>query len=78
MNFLVCSLFDLKFEGSFPRHNLLTSVMVRVRKQLVNVPSFIVRLDSSKHIDFSVKSPFGGGRPGRNKRKKLASGGNEE
>eukprot|EP01147_Barroeca_monosierra_P005276 gene5276-7053_t len=51
---------------------------IRVRKQLVNVPSFIVRLDSSKHIDFSVKSPFGGGRPGRNKRKKLASGGNEE
>ena len=40
-----------------------------VRKQLVTVPSFNVRLDSQKHIDFSLASPFGGGRPGRNKRK---------
>ena len=24
------------------------------------MPSFIVRLDSQKHIDFSLKSPFGG------------------
>merc|ERR1711948_11752 len=36
---------------------------IRVRKQVVNVPSFIVRLDSQKHIDFSLKSPFGGGSP---------------
>jgi len=36
----------------------------------VNVPSFIVRLDSQKHIDFALSSPFGGGRPGRNRRKK--------
>ena len=43
----------------------------RVRKQVVNVPSFVVRLDSQKHIDFSMKSPFGGGRPGRCKRKNL-------
>lgn len=42
---------------------------IRVRKQVVNIPSFIVRLDSQKHIDFSLKSPFGGGRPGRVKRK---------
>ncbi len=39
-------------------------------KQIVNVPSFIVRLDSQKHIDFALTSPFGGGRPGRVKRKK--------
>merc|ERR1712096_496331 len=38
---------------------------IRVRKQVVNIPSFVVRLDSQKHIDFSLKSPFGGGRPGR-------------
>ena len=44
---------------------------IRVRKQVVNVPSFIVRLDSEKHIDFSLKSPFGGGRAGRVKRKNL-------
>merc|ERR1711913_79 len=48
---------------------------IRVRKQVVNVPSFIVRLDSQKHIDFSLKSPFGGGRPGRVKRKNAKKGG---
>merc|ERR1712183_686903 len=47
---------------------------IRVRKQLVNIPSFIVRLDSQKHIDFSLKSPFGGGRPGRVKRKNAKKG----
>lgn len=49
----------------------------RVRKQIVNVPSFIVRLDSQKHIDLALTSPLGGGRPGRVKRKnqKKASGG---
>ncbi|CAG2116964.1 unnamed protein product [Medioppia subpectinata] len=44
---------------------------IRVRKQVVNIPSFVVRLDSEKHIDFSLKSPFGGGRHGRVKRKNL-------
>lgn len=29
----------------------------------------MVRLDSQKHIDFSLTSPFGGGHPGRVKRK---------
>ncbi|EJT48949.1 40S ribosomal protein S9-A [Trichosporon asahii var. asahii CBS 2479] len=43
---------------------------IRVGKQVVNVPSFVVRLDSQKHIDFSLKSPYGGGRPGRVKRKR--------
>jgi small subunit ribosomal protein S9e len=47
---------------------------IRVRKQLVNVPSYIVRLDSQKHIDFSLKSPFGGGKYGRTKRRKLKRG----
>ncbi|KJE91903.1 30S ribosomal protein S4 [Capsaspora owczarzaki ATCC 30864] len=42
---------------------------IRVGKQIVNVPSFVVRLDSQKHIDFALNSPFGGGRAGRNKRK---------
>jgi len=41
---------------------------------VVNIPSFIVRLDSQKHIDFSLKSPFGGGRPGRVKRKNAKKG----
>lgn len=45
---------------------------IRVGKQLVNVPSFMVRIDSQKHIDFSLHSPFGGGRPGRVKRRAIA------
>merc|ERR1712176_427075 len=47
---------------------------IRVRKQVVNVPSYVVRLDSQKHIDFSLKSPLGGGRPGRVKRKNAQKG----
>merc|ERR1712062_699293 len=46
----------------------------RLQTQVVNIPSFIVRLDSQKHIDFSLKSPFGGGRPGRVKRKNAKKG----
>jgi small subunit ribosomal protein S9e len=51
-----------------------------VGKQIVNVPSYMVRLDSQKHIDFALTSPFGGGRPGRVKRKKTraAEGGGDE
>merc|ERR1712080_407463 len=51
---------------------------IMVRKQVVNVPSFIVRLDSQKHIDFSLKSPFCGGRPGRVKRKNAKKGDDKE
>lgn len=49
---------------------------VRVGRQLVNVPSFMVRTDSEAHIDFDFNSPFSGtGRPGRNARKRAAAGG---
>ena len=48
---------------------------IRVGKQTVNIPSFMVRTDSQKHIDFAVTSPYGGGRPGRNKRKSIAKKG---
>jgi len=43
---------------------------IRVGKQIVDVPSYVVRLDSQKHIDFALTSPYGGGRPGRVKRKR--------
>ncbi|KAM3426456.1 hypothetical protein NHJ13734_009448 [Beauveria thailandica] len=43
---------------------------IRVGKQIVNVTSFIVRLDSQKHIDFAYNSHFGFGCPGRVRRKK--------
>merc|ERR1719458_2229 len=48
---------------------------IRVGKQIVNIPSFLVRTDSQKHIDFAVTSPYGGGRPGRVRRKKAKGGG---
>jgi small subunit ribosomal protein S9e len=57
---------------------------IRVGKHIVTIPSFLVRVDTEKHIDFSPNSPFGGGRPGRVARKtmkqkeKKAAGGGEE
>jgi len=44
---------------------------IRVGKQIVTIPSFLVRLDSEKHIDFALTSPFGGGRAGRVKRRNI-------
>ena len=57
--------------------NVTQIYFCRVGRQLVNIPSFMVRVDSEKHIDFSLTSPLGGGEPGRVKRKnsKKASGG---
>ncbi|KAI9294463.1 ribosomal protein S4 [Neoconidiobolus thromboides FSU 785] len=51
---------------------------IRVGKQIVNVPSFVVRLESQKHIDFALTSPYGGGRPGRVKRRRQKSSGGAE
>ncbi|GMM37211.1 ribosomal 40S subunit protein S9B [Saccharomycopsis crataegensis] len=45
---------------------------IAVGSQVVSIPSFMVRLDSQKFIDFAPTSPYGGGRPGRAKRKNLA------
>ncbi|KAJ3434600.1 40S ribosomal protein S9-2-LIKE [Anaeramoeba flamelloides] len=50
---------------------------ISVGSQLVNVPSFMVKIESQKHIGFSSKSPFGGGRPGRLKRKLNVMRGNK-
>ncbi|KAG8757814.1 40S ribosomal protein S9 [Serendipita sp. 396] len=66
------------FEGNalirrLVRIGVLDETRMRVGRQIVNVPSFVVRLDSQKHIDFSLTSPFGGGRPGRVKRKRAAN-----
>jgi small subunit ribosomal protein S9e len=54
---------------------LIRQKHIRVGKQIVNVPSFLVRIDSQKHVDFALNSPFGGGRPGRVKRRSMASKG---
>ena len=45
---------------------------IRVGKQVVNVPSFLVRTDSEKHIDLALDSPYGQGRPGRVARRRAA------
>ena len=73
-----CAIWSLSFMHIC---NSLIILACRVGRQVVNVPSFMVRVDSQKHIDFSLTSPLGGGRPGRVKRKnmkaaaKKASGG---
>merc|ERR1712063_118278 len=50
---------------------------IRVGKQICDIPSFLVRVDSEKHIDFALTSPFGGGRPGRVHRKRAQGGGGD-
>lgn len=53
---------------------------IRVGKQVVNVPSFLVRVDSENHVEFAESSPFGGGRPGRVARRneRKGAGSNED
>ena len=48
-----------------------TCFISSVGKQIVDIPSFVVRLESQKHIDFALTSPYGGGRPGRVKRRRM-------
>merc|ERR1712124_243974 len=51
---------------------------IRVGRQIVNVPSFMVRVESQPHIEFATNSPMGGGRPGRVKRKNAAARGGDD
>jgi len=48
---------------------------IRVGKQLCDSPSFLVRVDSEKHIDYALTSPYGGGKAGRVKRRSMAKAG---
>ncbi|KAF6159999.1 hypothetical protein GIB67_033083 [Kingdonia uniflora] len=89
-NFLERRLQTLVFKAGMAKsiHHarvLIRQRHIRVGRQVVNIPSFMVKVDSQKHIDFSLTSPFGGGRPGRLKRrnqksaaKKAAGGDGEE
>ncbi|KAI5410043.1 40S ribosomal protein S9-2 [Lathyrus oleraceus] len=75
-NFLERRLQTLVFKSGMAKsiHHarvLIRQRHIRVGRQVVNIPSFMVRVDSQKHIDFSLTSPLGGGRPGRVKRKNL-------
>ncbi|XP_062202494.1 small ribosomal subunit protein uS4y-like [Phragmites australis] len=83
-NFLARRLQTLVFKAGMAKsiHHarvLIRQRHIRVGRQIVNVPSFMVRVESEKHVDFSLTSPFGGGPPGRVKRKnsKKASGGGD-
>merc|ERR1712032_482797 len=51
---------------------------IAVGKQMVNIPSFMVRVSSEQHIQRSATSCFKTGKPGRMKRKKAAGGGGDE
>ena len=53
---------------------LIRQKHIRVGKQVVDQPSFMVRLNSEKHIEFDPSSPYAGGKPGRCKRKNLKKG----
>merc|ERR1712185_566757 len=57
---------------------LIRQKHIRVGRQIVDIPSFMVRVESQPHIEFSISSPFGGGKPGRVKRKGQAGGGGNE
>merc|ERR1712159_537519 len=57
---------------------LIRQKHIRVGRQIVDIPSFMVRVESQPHIDFALSSPFGGGRPGRAKRKSAGGAGGDE
>lgn len=44
---------------------------IRVGRQVVTSPSFLVREKSAKHINFREGSSLGGGQPGRIRRRNL-------
>ena len=73
-NFLERRLQTLVFKSGMAKsiHHarvLIKQRHIRAGRQVVNIPSFLVRVDSQKHVDFSLTSPLGGGRPGRVKRR---------
>ncbi|KAF6154660.1 hypothetical protein GIB67_000544, partial [Kingdonia uniflora] len=77
-NFLERRLQTLVFKAGMAKsiHHarvLIRQRHIRVGRQVVNIPSFMVKVESQKHIDFSLTSPFGGGRPGRLKRRNQKS-----
>ena len=51
---------------------------IAVGKQMVNIPSFMVRVSSEQHIQKSATSVFKTGKPGRMKRRKAAGGAGDD
>ena len=50
---------------------------ISVGKQLVNIPSYLVRVSSEQHIQFAHNSTLKTGKPGRTKKKKAKKGADE-
>ena len=44
---------------------------ISIRNKLVNIPSYLVRIESQKEISYYYQSPYSGGDPGRVRRKTL-------
>merc|ERR1712146_322796 len=78
-NFMERRLQTLVFKRGLAKSIHHARVLIRQRHpcwpQIVNVPSFMVRVESQPHIEFALNSPFGGGRPGRVKRRNTANKG---
>ena len=51
---------------------------IAVGKQLVNIPSFLVRVASEPHVQHSLTSCIKTGRPGRVSKRKLKAGGKDK
>merc|ERR1712164_79082 len=82
-NFFERRLQTLVFKRGLAKSNHHARVLIRQRhirvgRQIVNVPSFMVRVESQPHIEFALTSPFGGGRPGRVKRRNAGGGDAED
>jgi len=75
---LQTKVFKLEIAKSFHHARVLIRQRhIRVKNQICNVPSCMIRVDSEKHIDFASTSPFGGGRFGRVKRRNIANKGDD-
>ena len=57
---------------------LIRQKHIAVGKQMVNIPSFMVRVSSEQHIQNSATSVFKTGKLGRTKRKRQAGGAKDE
>ncbi len=57
---------------------LIRQKHIAVGKQMVNIPSFMVRVSSEQHIQNSAKSVFKTGKLGRTKRRKQAGGAKDD
>nr|UXY87722.1 40S ribosomal protein S9 [Cryptomonas curvata] len=44
---------------------------ISIQKKLVNIPSYLVRLNSQEKVSYYYQSPYSGGSPGRVRRKTL-------